>query len=185
MDRSAFRLSLAAAILALTAGVILASFWVATRNFAIANFQETPRAKEVLESIEGDEARTMAARWFASESNRALFPAVAAIQVVGAAVATLLAARALAGRAHAQLARRLLLLSLALAVAMAPLVPWMIWKGRQLDFVSRAGGSPPALRQFMMWHGIYSAADVLLLACALALVPLLSHAACSPRTGGS
>ena len=183
MDRSVLRLSLAAACLALAAGVILASFWVATKNFAIADFQKTPKARQVVGAIPGDEAQTMAARWFASESNRALFPAVAVAQIVGAAAAALLGGGALAGRAHEKLARRLLLLAVALAVALAPLVPWMIARGRELDFVPRAGGSPPELRTFMMWHGIYSAADLLLLLVALALIPLLSRAASLPRSG--
>jgi hypothetical protein len=59
----------------------------------------------------------------------------------------------------------------------------MIARGRELDFVSRAGGSPPELRTFKMWHGIYSAADLLLLLVALALIPLLSRAASLPRSG--
>jgi len=183
VDRSVLRLTLAAACLALAAGAILASFWVATKNFEIAYFEKTPKTREVVAAIPVDEAQTMAARWFASESNRALFPAVAVAQIVGAAAAALLGCGALAGRAHEKLARRLLLLAVALAVALAPLVPWMIAHGRALDFVPRTGGSPPDLRRFMMWHGIYSAADLLLLLVALALIPLLSRAAASPRTG--
>ena len=63
MDRSVLRLTLAAACLALAAGAILASFWVATKNFEIANFEKTPKAREVVAAIPGDEAQTMAARW--------------------------------------------------------------------------------------------------------------------------
>jgi hypothetical protein len=183
VDRIVLRLSLAAACLALVVGALLVSLWVPIKNFEIANFEKTPKAREVLASVEGDEARTMAARWFASESNRALFPAVAAVQIAGAMAAALLGLGALRERAHAKLARRLLFLVLALAIAMAPLVPLMTAKGRQIDFVSRAGGDPPAVREFKMWHSVYSAADVLLLASALALIPLLSRAASSPRTG--
>jgi hypothetical protein len=185
VERSVLRLSLAAACLALVAGSIVVSFWVATRNFEIANFEKTPKARAVLASIEGDEARTMAARWFASESNRALFGLLNPLQVAGTAAAALLGLRALRGRAHEKLARRLLVVALALAIALAPLVPMMIAKGRAIDFVSRAGGTPPEVRDFMMWHGLYSAADVLLLASALVLIPLLSLAASSPRPGAT
>jgi hypothetical protein len=119
VERSVLRLSLAAACLALVAGSIVVSFWVATKNFEIANFEKTPKAREVLASIEGDEARTMAARWFASESNRALFGLLNPLQVAGVAAAALLGLRALRGRAHEKLARRFCCPRLAVALS-----PW-------------------------------------------------------------
>lgn len=184
-DPTARRLVYAAACCALLAGAIVVAFWVATQNFQIADFEKTPRARDVLSSIEGDEARTMAARWFASESNRALFRLLGALQVAAMGAATLLGYAAAAGRARGRAIRRALVLALALAVALAPLVPVLQSKGRAIDFVSRAHGDPPAVRDFKLWHVLYMAADTLLLASALVLIPLLTSAASSPRPGAT
>jgi hypothetical protein len=179
----ACRLAFAAAFLALLVGAIVVSFWVAKRNFEIADFARTPKAKELLAAIEGDEARTMTARWFASESNRALFAMVGPIQLVCAAAAFLLGHAAAAGRARAPLMRGLLWIELVLALGLAPLVPWMIAHGRAIDFVSRAQGNPPEVQSFLAWHGVYFAGDLALLVGALLLVVLLSIAAGAPRHG--
>jgi hypothetical protein len=183
-DPAARRLALASALLALLVGAVAVSFWVAKKNFEIANFHATPKAKELLAAIEGDEAREMTARWFASESNRALFALVGPIQLVCAAAAFLLGHAAAVGRARARLARGLLWLVLILAIGLAPLVPWMISHGRAIDFVSRAKGNPPEVATFLAWHGVYFAGDLALLIGALALVVLLALAAAEPRRGG-
>jgi hypothetical protein len=185
VDPAARRLALAAALLALLAGALLLSFWVATQNFRIADFARTPKARDVLSAIEGDEARTMAARWFASESNRAMFSVLGWFQVAATGLAALLAYGAAAGRPRARAIRPLLILSLALAVALAPLVPVLVAKGRAIDFVSRIPEKPPAVREFLAWHITYSVADTVLVVLALLLVILLGSAAATPRTGGS
>jgi len=182
-DPAARRLALAAAWLALLAGAVLVSFWVAKKNFEIADFAKTPKAKELLAPIEGDEARTMAARWFASESNRALFALVGPLQLVCAAAAFLCGHAAAAGRARARLIRGLLRLVLVVAIALAPVVPWMISQGRAIDFVSRANGDPPAVTTFKIVHALYFGGDLLLLLGALLLTVLLSQAAAAPRNG--
>lgn len=182
-DPAARRLAFAAALLSLLVGAVLVSFWVAEKNFEIANFTKTPKAKEILAPIEGEEARTMAARWFASESNRAFFPFVGVIQLVGAAAAFLLGHAAAAGRPRARLVRGLLRFVLIAAIALAPVVPWMIWRGREIDFVSRANGDPPAVTMFKIVHGVYFGVDLLLLIGALLLSVLLPLAAASPRNG--
>jgi hypothetical protein len=184
-DPAARRLALAAACLALVVGAVAVSFWVAHQNFTIADFNQTPKAGELLAAIEGDEARTMAARWFASESNRALFSFVGVVQLAGAAAAFLLGRAAAVGRAHARLLGALLSLELVLAVALAPLVPWMVARGREIDFVSRAHGNPPEVRAFLAWHGVYFAGALLLLVDALLLVLLLAAAAGAPRSASS
>jgi hypothetical protein len=183
VDPAARRLAFAAAWLALLAGAVLVSFWVAKKNFEIADFAQTPRAKELLQPLEGDEARTMAARWFASESNRALFALVGPLQLVCAAAAFLCGHAAAVGRARAGLVRGLLRFVLVAAIALAPFVPWMIAHGREIDFVSRANGDPPAVTTFKIVHGVYFAGDLLLLAGALLLAALLPHAAAAPRNG--
>ena len=176
------RLLLAAALLALVVGATLLSFWVATRNFAIADPRRSPRTGEVLEmaAVEGEESRAMLARYFASESNRAMFGLLGPLQLAGCAGALLLARGAARGRARARVVRGLLTGCFALSIALAPLVPMMIAKGRAIDFVSRAGGNPPAVKSFLLWHGLYMAGDALLLAGAVALIPLLAG-----MTGGT
>lgn len=182
-DPAARRLAFAAACMALLAGAVLVSFWVAKKNFEIADFKATPKAREILAPIEGDEARTMAARWFASESNRALFPFVGVIQLIGAAAAFLFGHAAAAGRPRARLVRGLLRFVLIAALALAPFVPWMVSHGRAIDFVSRANGNPPAVTTFHIVHGVYFAGDLLLLIGALLLSMLLPLAASAPRNG--
>lgn len=182
-DPAARRLAFAAALLSLLVGSVLVSFWVATQNFVIADFKKTPKAKELLAPIEGDEARTMTARWFASESNRALFALVGPLQLICAAAAFLFGHAAAAGRPRARLVRGLLLFVLIAAIALAPFVPWMIHRGREIDFVSRADGTPTAVTTFLIVHGVYFAGDLLLLAGALLLAVLLPLAAAAPRHG--
>ena len=170
------RLVLAAALLALVIGATLLSFWVATKNFEIADPAKSPKTAEVLETarVEGDESRKMVARYFASESNRAMFWLLGPLQLVGCAGACLLAFGAARGRRGARATRALLMACLVLSIALAPLVPMMISKGRAIDFVSRAGGNPPEVKSFLLWHGLYMAGDALLLLAALAAVALLA-----------
>jgi hypothetical protein len=177
------RLLLAAALLAVVVGAMALSFWVATKNFENADLKRRPRSAEVLATIEGDEARVMVARYFASESNRAMFLFLAPLEVVGCAAALLLARRALAGRPRAKLTRALLFGCFVLSIGTAPLVPWMIRRGREIDFVSRAGGDPPDVREFKLWHVVYMSADTLLLLGAVTLVPLLAAAVGSNARG--
>jgi hypothetical protein len=172
------RLLFAAALLALEVGATLLSFRVATANFAVADPEKTPRTRDVLggAGIEGEESRVMLARYFASESNRAMFAFLGPLQLVGCAGAFLLANGAARGRRRERLVRALLLGCFALSIALAPLVPMMISKGRAIDFVSRAGGLPPEVKSFLAWHGAYMAGDALLLLGMIALVPLLAGA---------
>ena len=171
----ASRLCFASALLAIVIGATLLSYWVATKNFAVADPDKTPRTAEVLAAsgIEGSESRRMLARYFASESNRAMFAFLGPLQVIGCAGALLLAWRAALGRRFGGAARTLLLACFVLSIALAPLVPTMISKGRAIDFVSRAGGDPPEVASFKLWHGLYMAGDGLLLLGAIAAVVLL------------
>jgi hypothetical protein len=176
------RLVLAAALLAIVIGATLLSYWVATKNFAVADPEKTPRTAEVLAAsgIEGSESRRMLARYFASESNRAMFAFLGPLQLIGCAGALLLARRATIGRRLGGAARALLLACFVLSIALAPIVPTMISKGRAIDFVSRAGGDPPEVVSFKLWHGLYMAGDGLLLLGTIAGVVLLALAARAP-----
>jgi hypothetical protein len=112
-----------------------------------------------------------------------MFALLGPLQVVGCAAAFLLAHAAARERAHARLVRGLLALCFALSIALAPLVPMMIAKGRAIDFVSRAQGNPPEVSSFLLWHGLYMAGDALLLLGTIALVPLLGTALRSEPAG--
>ncbi len=179
------RLHLASALLAFVVGAMALSFCVATSNFAVADPAKTTRTKDVLTmaKVEGDESRAMFARYFASESNRAMFAVLGPLQVAGCAGAFLLAFTSARGLARGKLARALLAGCFALSIALAPLVPMMIRKGRLIDFTSRASGDPPEVRSFLALHGAYMAGDLLLLLCAAALVPLLAAASANPDRG--
>ncbi len=155
-------------------GATLLSFWVATRNFAVADPLKSPRTGEVLQMarIEGDQSQVMFSRYFASESNRAMFGLLGPLQVVGCAGAFLLAFGVARGRPGGRVVRGLLATCFGAALAMAPLVPLMIEKGRAIDFVPRS--TPSAERDaFYLWHSLYMVGDAVLLIAAIAAVPLL------------
>ncbi|MBL8843551.1 MAG: hypothetical protein JNL90_18670 [Planctomycetes bacterium] len=177
MSRST-RCSLAAAALAFLLGALALTFWVATRNFAIADPVATPRTAEVLAmtQIEGDLSREMFSRYFASESNRALFAFMGPAQVVAALLAFALAFGAVKGRPRGTVVRALLGLVAVVAIGLAPLVPKMIESGRAIDFVPRVPVTPERA-DFMRWHGIYMAGNAALMIAALLLVALLLAAA--------
>lgn len=177
MSRST-RCSLAAAAQAFLLGALALAFWVATRNFAIADPVATPRTAEVLAMarIEGDLSREMFARYFASESNRALFAFMGPAQVVAALLAFALAFGAVQGRPRGKVVRALLGLVAVVAIGLAPLVPKMIESGRAIDFVPRVPVTPERT-DFMRWHGIYMAGNAALMIAALLLVALLVAAA--------
>lgn len=174
----ATRCSLAAAALAFLLGALALTFWVATKNFAIADPAKSPRTAEVLEmaQIEGDLSREMFARYFASESNRALFAFMGPAQVVAALLAFALAFGAVKGRPRGKVVRALLGLVAVVAIGLAPLVPKMIESGRAIDFVPRVPVTPERA-DFMRWHGIYMAGNAALMIAALLLVGLLVAAA--------
>jgi hypothetical protein len=180
------RLAFAAVLLAIVVGATSLSFWVATQNFRIADPKRTPQTATVLAAanIEGEESRTMLSRYFASESNRAMFAFLGPLQVAGCAGAFLLAFGAARAARRAKAIRALLAGGFALSLALAPLVPMMVSKGRAIDFVSRAGGNPPEVRDFLLWHGLYMAGDALLFGAALALLPLLAAACGATSTAG-
>ena len=170
------RLYCAGLLLALLLGATSLSFWVATKNFAIADPVKSPRTAEVLATanVEGSESQVMVARYFASESNRAMFQFLGPLQLIGAWGALLLGYAALHGQRWQRLGRGVLVAAALLSLALAPLVPMMVAKGRAIDFVSRAGGNPPEVRDFLLWHGIYMAGDTLLFVASLVLLALLA-----------
>lgn len=177
---AAGRRLLAAAALCLAAlvGALLLSFWSATRNFAIADPAASPETAKVLEMarVEGSQSREMFARYFASESNRALFAFLGPFQAALGLLAFALAFRA-ARHAPARRTTRALLAAVAVvAVALAPLVPTMIELGRAIDFVPREPATPERAA-FLRWHGLYMAGDAVLLLAALVLLPLLAAGA--------
>ncbi len=174
----ATRLAAAAAALAFLLGALALSFWVATKNFAISDPAKTPRTAEVLAmtQIEGDQSREMFSRYFASESNRALFAFMGPTQVVAALLAFALAFGAVKGQRRGKVVRALLALVAVVAIALAPLVPKMIESGRAIDFVPRVPVTPERA-DFMKWHGIYMAGNAALMVAALGLVVLLVAAA--------
>jgi hypothetical protein len=170
------RFTWAAICLALLIGALLLSFWVATRNFAIADPARSPATARVLQMarIEGDLSQEMFSRYFASESNRALFAFMGPFQVVMALLAFLLAFHPARGGPHGRLLRALLMVAAATALLMAPLVPTMIELGRTIDFVPRQPVTPDRAA-FMRWHGLYMVGDVVLLVAAVAALPLLAR----------
>lgn len=175
-SRTSAPICFAAALLALVVGATLLSFWVATKNFENADPAKTPRTADVLNMarVEGDESRRMFARYFASESNRAMFTLLGPAQFVGCAGAFLLAFWKARDFRRARLVRTLLATSAILSLALALIVPAMIKRGRAIDFVSRAGGNPPEVQSFLLWHHVYTAGDLVMLLSAIALVPLLA-----------
>jgi hypothetical protein len=176
---------IAATLLALVIGATLLSFWVATQNFRIADPTKTPRTAEVLNmaKIEGSESRVMFSRYFASESNRAMFWFVGAAQVAGCLGAWLaVSGAARRGWRHGRKISVATAAAALLSVVLAPMVPWMVAAGRKIDFVSRAGGDPPEVHSFKVGHGLYMAGDALmLLAAVAALILLLASAAARPE----
>lgn len=168
----------AAACLGLLLGALALSFWVATRNFAIADPAQSPETAKVLAmaQVEGDVAREMFSRYFASESNRALFAFMGPFQVVTALLAFVLAFAPARGVARGRTIRVLLAGVAVLALAMAPLVPLMIELGRAIDFVPRVPVTPERAA-FMRWHGLYMVGDVALLLASVVLLPLLLRSA--------
>ncbi|MSR45747.1 MAG: hypothetical protein EXS13_01545 [Planctomycetes bacterium] len=180
------RFAWAALCLALLLGALALSFWAATKNFAIADPVQSPETKKVLEMarVEGDVSRVMFSRYFASESNRALFTFKGPFQAICALLAWLLAFRAAKGRRRGALARALLATVTVVAIALAAMVPQMIEKGRAIDFVPR---EPPTAERaaFMRWHGVYMVGDALLLLASLALLPLLMNLSETPRASGA
>jgi len=175
------RIGGAALCLACLVGALALSFWVATKNFAISDPAKSPATAKVLEMarIEGDQSREMFSRYFASESNRALFSFLGPFQVVAALLAFALAFGPAKGARHGKATRALLSVVAVAAIAMAPLVPLMIEKGRAIDFVPRVPETADRAA-FMRWHGLYMAGDVVLLLGSLALLPLLVSAATRP-----
>lgn len=172
--RGGARCAWAAICLALLLGALSLSFWVATRNFAIADPAKTPATAQVLQMarVEGDQSQEMFSRYFASESNRALFAFLGPFQVALTLLATLLAFGPAKVAPGGRLLRPLLALLAAVALLMAPLVPTMIELGRSIDFVPREPVTPERVA-FMRWHGLYMLGDVVLLLAALAALPLL------------
>jgi len=175
---SSGRFAWAALCLALLLGALALSFWVATKNFAIADPAKSPATAKVLEMarIEGDSSREMFSRYFASESNRALFTFLGPFQVATALLAFALAFGPAKQARRGKAARALLGLVAVAAIAMAPLVPMMIEKGRAIDFVPRVPETEDRAA-FMRWHGLYMVGDGVLLLASLALLPLLVGAA--------
>ncbi len=64
---------LASVALAFLLGGTVFSWFLAGKNFEIADPQQNPRLNEIFAPFESTEAREMAIRYVASESNRALF----------------------------------------------------------------------------------------------------------------
>ncbi|MBM4015802.1 MAG: hypothetical protein FJ293_12680 [Planctomycetes bacterium] len=172
--RGSARCAAAAGCLAVLFGALLLSFWVATRNFAIADPAQTPATAQVLAMarVEGDQSQEMFSRYFASESNRALFAFLGPFQVALTLLAFLLAFGPTKGGPGSRLLRTLLAVAAVVALLMAPLVPTMIELGRSIDFVPREPVTPERAA-FMRWHGLYMLGDIVLLLAALAGVPLL------------
>jgi hypothetical protein len=173
-ETSPRRIGGAALCLAALVGALVLSLWVATKNFAIADPVKSPETAKVLEMahVEGDQSREMFSRYFASESNRALFSFLGPFQAVTALLAFALAFAPAKEARRGGITRALLAVVAVAAIAMAPLVPLMIEKGRAIDFVPRVPETPDRAA-FMRWHGLYMAGDVVLLLGALALLPLL------------
>ena len=175
------RIGGAVVCLSLLVGALVLSLWVATKNFAIADPVKSPATAKVLEMahIEGDQSREMFSRYFASESNRALFTFLGPFQVAMALLAFALAFGPAKGARRGGITRALLAVVAVAAIAMAPLVPLMIEKGRAIDFVPRVPETADRAA-FMRWHGLYMVGDVVLLLGALVLLPLLVGAATRP-----
>lgn len=173
-ESSPRRIGGAALCLACLVGAVVLSLWVATKNFAIADPVKSPATAKVLEMarIEGDQSREMFSRYFASESNRALFSFLGPFQVVAALLAFALAFGPAKGARRGGPTRALLAVVAVAAIAMAPLVPLMIEKGRAIDFVPREPETAERAA-FMRWHGLYMVGDCVLLFGSLALLPLL------------
>ncbi len=167
------RLRLGLLCLGVVIGVTAMSWSVATANFRLVKLDRHPRLNEIFAAIEGDEARAMAVRYLASESNRAMFSFYGPVQLVAALLGVLL----LKGQGRPRPVRRLLsrvrallpwVLVLGALVTMA-LVPPIVEQGRAIDFLSRASGDPPEVQRFKVVHVAYILVDMLKLGSALML----------------
>lgn len=171
-----------AALLGFVLGLTLLSWLVAAGNFQVVDPEHDPTLEQIFGAIEGDEARTMALRYVAGESNRAMFRLLAPLQLVGCLLGTWCLGRALRGQKGraAQIIRFSLPLLLLCAVVVALLVPTIIEQGRSLDFVSRQGGDPPLVVEFKRLHILYMSADLVKVLVATVLIVLAWRSARGP-----
>ena len=165
---------LAAALLGLSLGATLLSWFVASSNFRVSDPAHDPRLDQVFSALEGGEARRLALRYVTNESNRALFLFLGPTQLAVSALATGLGVLA-AGRAGSRRRGLLLVLAsmLAASVATALLVDPIVELGREIDFLSREPQAPDAVARFGRLHGFYMLADLVKVVMALGALGLL------------
>jgi hypothetical protein len=173
--RNASLRGVAAVLLALVVGGTAVTWFTATSNFRVVDPRRDPRIDRVFAPLEGDEARTQAVRYVASQSNRAMFRFFAVFESAATALAfaTYLVARARFPSSRDRFATALFLLVLALVATVALLVPEIVNSGREIDFLPRSGGLPAPVERFRRLHAVFLAADVLKVLASGTLIALL------------
>jgi hypothetical protein len=149
----------------------IAMSYTASANFAILKPATLRDSDAVYAAIPAGEARTQALRYAASEINRALFTTYNRVQL-GLAVVCLFLNASIGTRSL--LRRFLLLLCVGLAALFVfNLTPWMVSRGREIDFMPRTP-EPAAVTDFKRMHSINVALEmvkmVALLVVAVAVI---------------
>lgn len=172
---------LAALLLGVALGATLLSWFVASGNFRVVDPQRDPQLLQIFADIPGDEARVLAMRYIANESNRSMFQILGPLQLGLVLIATALGWRASRRGPRKRWIRGLLPLTLICALATALLVPPIIRIGREIDFVSRTNGNPPRKQTFARLHGAYMAIDLIKVLGSATTAGLLLAAAADAR----
>ena len=176
---------LAAAFLGIAVGATLLSWYMAGANFAVVDFERNDKLGVLFAPIEGDDARKMAVRYIANESNRSMFKFFGPLQVAFAVAGVLVGRKSLASLPSAfcrRLSSGLLAVVLVTSIGAASLVPTIVQQGRNIDFEPRTEGErSPAVERFYFYHVLYVGADSVKLLAAVTLIGLLAAVPASSR----
>jgi len=160
---------LAVAILGAWLASTLAMWFAATRSFRTVDRALKSGAPQFLDLTKplGEESTRVAARYIASEINRALFWGYGALQIVLGVLLFVLVWRETPRRSvDVGVTALMLALSVVLTLVITPLI---VSLGRGLDFVPR-NPPPPVMPRFWALHGSFTGLDGVKLLAGLGLL---------------